>query len=104
VDVKNSVAEPHHFGGAGAVTRCGSGGSGSILNVNQRWIIKKMSKTVTVSYFPINIYNHFNHSKFRGKITPAYRLTFVCFQKVGLLYSRVGAGAAKKFSSEAAAA
>jgi hypothetical protein len=28
------------------------------------------------------------------KVAPTLRLTFVCFKKIGLLYSRVGAGAA----------
>jgi hypothetical protein len=44
--VCRSRKEPHHFGGAGAVTRCGSGsdGFGSKLNYEHRWISKKCHK------------------------------------------------------------
>jgi hypothetical protein len=34
--------------------------------------------------------------KSQEKVAPNLRITFVCFQKVGLVYSRVGAGAASK--------
>jgi hypothetical protein len=65
-----------------------------------------MSKTVIVSYFPSQIYNHFNHTKIRRQSNPAFKLPFVCFQKVGLLYSKVEdrAGAASKFLPGAGAA
>jgi hypothetical protein len=37
-------------------------------------------------------------------VAPTLRLTLVCFQKVGLVYSRVGARAASKFLLGAGAA
>jgi hypothetical protein len=42
-----SVAEPelHNFGGAGAVTGCGSGGPGSKLNLKNRLIIKNVTNS-----------------------------------------------------------
>jgi hypothetical protein len=58
-----SHKEPHHFGGTGAVTRCGSG---SNPNIHHWWIIKNV--------------------KNKGKVAS----TLVCFQKVGLLYCKVG--------------
>jgi hypothetical protein len=78
---------------------CGSGtgsdSSGSKLNV-QHTVggLLKMSQTVTVFYFSIHIFHHFNHKKSEEKVALILRLNFVCFQKLGLLYSRVGAGAA----------
>jgi hypothetical protein len=88
-----NVAEPkpHHFGGAGAVTRCGSGFN---LNDELRWI--KYVTNCHSFYFSRShyIYNHFNCPKFSSedKVAQTLRLTFVCFKKVGLLYRRVGAG------------
>jgi hypothetical protein len=62
--------KPHHFGGAGAIMRCGSGTPAP----NLMFIIVgllKIQQTVTVSSnFPIHIDNHFNHTQIRGKGTP----------------------------------
>jgi hypothetical protein len=63
----------------------------------------KMSQTVTVSYFSITISMI---QKSEEKVVQILRLTFVCFQKVGLLYSCQGngaeaAGAASTFFSGA---
>jgi hypothetical protein len=69
----NSVAEPkpHHFGGAGAVTRCGSG-SGSDAPA------------------PSPMFDM--HGRFI-KIALIFMLIYVCFNKVSLVYSRERAGA-----------
>jgi hypothetical protein len=64
----------------------------------------KMSITVTVFYLPIQIFNHFNNKKCYEKVALILRLTLVYFLKVGLLYSRVEAGAASKFFPGAGAA
>jgi hypothetical protein len=53
-----------------------------------------MSQNVTVSYFfPFKFVTILIIQKSEGEIDLILRLTFVCFQKVGLLYSRVEAGA-----------
>jgi hypothetical protein len=51
-----------------------------------------LSQTVTVFFFSIFFFYRFNHKKSTEKVAPIFSLTFVCFQKVDLLYSRVGAG------------
>jgi hypothetical protein len=69
-----SRKEPHDFGGA--ARRCGSDFT---PEVQRRWIIKN-----------ITICN--NQKKTEEKIA----LTIVCFKNVGLVFSRVGAGATSK--------
>jgi hypothetical protein len=59
---------------------------------------------MTVFTFPIHICNYFNNKISEEKVAPILRLTLVCFQKVGLLYRRVGAGAAGAAGASAAGA
>jgi hypothetical protein len=82
--IRVAELELHLFGGAGDVTRCGSGsdGSGSKLNDEHRWITKNV-RNCKVFTVPIRIYDHIYHTKFRGLSSAN---TFVCFQKVGMLY------------------
>jgi hypothetical protein len=104
-----SRKEPHLFGGAGAVTRCGSG---SKLNDEQRWITKNVTtcKFVTVFIVLGQIYNHFNRAKFRGQSSANTYVNFCLFLKSWLaIYryytgSRIGAGAASKLLPGAGAA
>jgi hypothetical protein len=54
----------------------------------------KMSQNVTVSYFPLlKCVTISIIQKSEGELDLILRLTFACFQKGGLLYSRVGAEA-----------
>jgi hypothetical protein len=93
-----SVAEskPHHLVGAGAITRCSSGSDGSCskLHVYHRWIIKDV--TISFLLLPFKFVTISIIRKSNGEIDMILRLSFICFQKVGLLYSRKGAGAASK--------
>jgi hypothetical protein len=52
-----------------------------------------MSQNVTVSYFSHSLFQHFPPNKIRRKIGPTLMSNFACFKKVGLIYSRVVAGA-----------
>jgi hypothetical protein len=96
--------------GAGAVTLCDSGSSadcsGYELNVLSKWIIK-MTQRVTL-LFPFTFVTILFIPKSEGKVSSTIRLTLLCFLKVGLVYSRVGAGAgagaALKFLLRAGAA
>jgi hypothetical protein len=101
-----SVAEPelkpHHFFGAGArvVTRYSSGsgpGSGSNLIVLHKLLIKNVTKCNSFLLFPFIFVTILIKTKSEEKVAPTLRLTWVCYQKVGLVYSRVEAGAASKF-------
>jgi hypothetical protein len=44
-EISVAEPEPYHFGGAGAVTGCGSGGPGSKLNLKHRLIIKNVTNS-----------------------------------------------------------
>jgi hypothetical protein len=55
-----------------------------------------MSQTVTVSYFSYSLLQKFNNKNTEGKNATTFMLNFVHFKKGGLVYSRVGAGAASK--------
>jgi hypothetical protein len=63
-----------------------------------------MSQYVTVFTFPIQIKTISIIQNSEDKVAPTLRLTFVCFQQVGFLYSRKGPGAASKILPGAGAA
>jgi hypothetical protein len=52
-DTKLKPPEPHHLGGARAVTRCGSGFDGTAfkLDVKHRWIIEKVPNSKSFLLF-----------------------------------------------------
>jgi hypothetical protein len=55
---------------------------------------KKCQKLIQILSFPTAFITISIIQKSEDKLAPTLRLTFVCFHKVGLLYSRVGTGAA----------
>jgi hypothetical protein len=91
-----SRKEPHNFGGAS-----------SKLNVLHKLIIKNNTKCNSCFLFPFIFVTILIIPKSKEKIAPTLGLTLVCFQKDGLVYCRVGAGAAgaaSKFLAGARAA
>jgi hypothetical protein len=60
------------------------------LMFNLGGLLKNVTNCNSFFTFPIHIFNDFNHTKIREKVASTLRLIFVCFQKVGLLYSRAG--------------
>jgi hypothetical protein len=88
--------EPHHYGGAGAINRCGSGSDGSELSIHH-WQKLLQFLSFLITFIAISIIY-----KSEDKVAPTLRVTCVCLQKVSLLYSMVGARAALKFLPGAA--
>jgi hypothetical protein len=81
---------PHHFGGVGAVARCGSSSDISKRDVHDELFF--------YSYFLVQ---QFSLHRIRRKKNVRPFVNFITLKNVGLLYSRVGAGAAvaaSKFS------
>jgi hypothetical protein len=61
------------------------------LNVPPKWTIKNDTKWNGFLLFPFIFVTILIIPKSEGKVAQTLRLTFVCFQKVGFVYSRVGA-------------
>jgi hypothetical protein len=71
------------------------------LNAPPKWTIKNDTKYNRFLLFPFIFVTIFIIPKSEGKVALTLRLTLV--QKVGLVYSRVGAGAVSKILLGAAA-
>jgi hypothetical protein len=95
-----SRKETHHFGKAGAVTLCGSKGSGIKRDVQHRYF-SKLTQTNFIAFFMHIYYNFLHRIRREQNARPGI---FHSFERLAIEYSRVGAEAASKFLPGAGAA
>jgi hypothetical protein len=81
-----SHKEPRHLGGAGAEMRCGSS---SKLNIEHRWIIKNFTNCNSFLRFSSTFITISIITNSKDKIANPHCSTFVCVQRVSLLYTAV---------------